>query len=31
MNIRVKNGGLFFHAGSNHEGGRLLVAIRPSL
>ncbi len=31
MNIRVTNGGLFFHAGSNHEGGRLLIAIRPSL
>jgi hypothetical protein len=31
MNIRVTNGGLFFHAGSNHQGGRLLIAIRPSL
>ncbi len=31
MNIRVKDGGLFFHAGSNHKNGRLLIAIRPSL
>ena len=30
MNLRVKNGCLVFHAGSNHEGGRLLVALRPS-
>ena len=28
MNVRVHNGGVFFHGGYKHEGGRLIVAVR---
>ena len=28
MNVRVHDGGVFFHAGYAHEGGRMIVAVR---
>ena len=29
MNVRVHNGGVFFHSGFNFENGRIILAIRP--
>ena len=28
MNVRVHNGGVFFHGGYEHDGGRIVLAVR---
>ena len=30
MNVRVHNGGVFFHGGYKHDGARLIVAVRAT-
>jgi len=31
MNVRVHNGGVFFHSGFNFENGRIILAVRPRI